>query len=243
MPYKILIVDDEHLSRDLIKEYLNHYSNVEIIGESDNGFDAFRQIQQLKPDLVFLDVQMPKLNGFEMLELLENPPAIIFCTAFHEHAIQAFEANAIDYLLKPLAKSRFDKAIQKFFANQTLNNQLNFQDSSVLPKQEMRFAVKRNDKIYVIPFDEIQHLEAYGDYVKIFTASDVYTKKMTFNDAEIALKNAGFIKVHRSFIVNINQIKNIQPYEKDMYKLFLVNGTNIPISKSGYTRLKDELKF
>lgn len=239
---KVIIIDDEPLARSIVREYLQPYSNVEIVAECNDGFEGIKAIQQYEPALIFLDVQMPKINGFEMLELIENPPAVIFTTAFDEFAIKAFELNATDYLLKPFSKDRFNKAIQ------------NYQDQPAKPEsipvietaaqgagQRNRVVVKDGNKIKIIPVNQIQYLEAADDYVKIVTSEGSFLKKRTMNFFEQSMANHNFVRVHRSYIVNSQLITRIDPYEKDSHQVLLSNGSKIPVSKSGYAKLKDVL--
>ena len=166
---KAIIIDDEHLARSMVKEYLQNYPSIEIVQECKDGFEGIKAIQEHQPDLIFLDIQMPKINGFEMLELIEQPPAVIFTTAFEEYAIKAFEAYTIDYLLKPFSKERFDKAIQKWQQQNRQERQADTQKllhaSELNPAQLTRVVVKDNGKIKIIPVTNIQYLEAADDYV------------------------------------------------------------------------------
>src|SRR5690349_21573561 len=169
---KTIIIDDEPLARNIVKEYLQNFTELELVAECNNGFEGVKAIQQYNPDLIFLDIQMPKINGFEMLELLDEPPAVIFTTAFDEYAMKAFETHAVDYLLKPFSKERFDKAVQKFISQ--YNNIAKIQPDKALletasasPNQSNRVVVKDGNKIKIIPITQIQYFEAADDYVKI----------------------------------------------------------------------------
>ena len=238
---KTIIIDDEPLARSIIREYLQSYQQIEIVEECKDGFEGIKAIMQHQPDLIFLDVQMPKINGFEMLELVDQPPSVIFTTAFDEYAIKAFEAHAVDYLLKPFSKERFDKAIQKMIEKNTafLNNQ-----SSLLaavaesPQQSRRIVVKTGGKIQIIPMHEIDFLEAADDYVKINTRKGVFLKNKTMNYFEQVLDPNQFVRTHRSFIINVSMINRIDPYEKDNHIAMLQSGARIPVSKTGYGKLK-----
>ena len=240
---KIIIIDDEPLARSIVKEYLKSWPEVELAAECSDGFEGIKAIQQFQPDLIFLDIQMPKINGFEMLELIETPPAVIFTTAFDEFAIKAFETNATDYLLKPFSKERFDKAIQKFQQNDSAR-----QNDSVIeaaaaqsPTQQNRVVVKDGSKIKIIPVSQIQYLEAADDYVKIFTQDGTFLKKRTMGFFENSLGAFHFVRVHRSFIVNTQLITRIDPYEKEGHLLLLTTGAKLPVSKAGYAKLKETL--
>ena len=242
---KAVIIDDEPLARSIVKEYLLSFPQMEIVAECNDGFEGLKAIQQHKPDVVFLDIQMPKINGFEMLELADDPPAIIFTTAFDEYAMKAFEAHAIDYLLKPFSQERFNKAMEKFFAQSMLlqkkaTNEL-LQMTSILPQQNERIVVKTGGKIKIIPIQQVRYLEAADDYVKIHTADGVHLKNKTMGFYEQSLPPTGFVRTHRSFIVNVQEITRIDPYEKEAHLAILRSGDKIPVSKAGYTKLKTVL--
>ena len=243
---KALIIDDEPLARGLIKEYLQSYADIAIMQECGDGFEGVKAIAQYQPDIIFLDVQMPKITGFEMLELIEQPPAVIFTTAFDEYAIKAFETHAVDYLLKPFSKERFDKALQKWLSQRNntevkTNTQTLVEASTEHHATAQRVVVKVGSNIRIIPVQEIHYIEAYDDYVKINTQTDCFLKKKTMQYFEQILDNTQFVRVHRSFIVQLSQITRIEPMEKDSYVALLKSGTKIPLSKSGYSRLKEVL--
>jgi len=242
---KCVIIDDEPLARMVIKEYLQTYTDIEVVQECNDGFEGVKAIQQVQPDLIFLDIQMPKINGFEMLELIDNPPQVIFTTAFEEYAIKAFEAHAVDYLLKPFSKERFDKALQKLLSQKgsTINPvQLEkLEEATKSPVQSNRIVVKDGGKIKIIPVAQIQYLEAADDYVKIHTAEGVFLKKKTMQYFEDSLHQQQYIRIHRSYIVNASLITRIDPYEKDSHIALLSNGVKLPISKAGYIKLKEVL--
>ncbi len=212
---KCIIIDDEPLARMMVKEYLQAYPDIEIVQECNDGFEGIKAIQQYQPDLIFLDIQMPKINGFEMLELIDDPPQVIFTTAFEEYAIKAFETHAADYLLKPFSKERFDKAIQKLLLqkNNAVNNtQAIVETASRSVVQSNRIVVKDGGKIKIIPVPQIQYVEAADDYVKIHTADGLFLKKKTMQYLEDSLQQQQFIRVHRSFIINTQLITRIDPY-------------------------------
>jgi two-component system, LytTR family, response regulator len=239
---KVIIIDDEPLARSIVKEYLQSYTDIDVIAECNDGFEGMKAIQQYEPGLIFLDIQMPKINGFEMLELIENPPAVIFTTAFDEFAIKAFELNATDYLLKPFSKERFDKAIQKHLHNAaTPESQAVLDTAAQSPAQQNRVVVKDGSKIKIIPVNQIQYLEAADDYVKIVTADGTFLKKRTMNFFEQSLSVYHFARIHRSYIVNTQLITRIDAYEKDSHMILLTTGAKLPASKSGYVKLKDIL--
>ena len=243
---KVIIIDDEPLARSLIKEYLTGHDNIEIMQECSNGFEGVKAVQEHKPNLIFLDIQMPKINGFEMLELIENPPPVIFTTAFDEYALKAFETHAVDYLLKPFDKERFDKAIQKFVSQRSLpaKPQPSFallETASESPAQQHRIVVKDGSKIKIIPTAQLLYLEASDDYVKLITGDGSFLKNKTMAYYEKRLATQGFIRIHRSYLVNSSLITRIDAYEKDGHIVSLKDGRTLPVSKSGYIRLKDQL--
>jgi two-component system LytT family response regulator len=260
-----IIIDDEPLARLIVKEYLQDYPQISVAQECGDGFEGLKAIQQHKPDLIFLDIQMPKINGFEMLELIEEPPGVIFTTAYDEYAIRAFESHAVDYLLKPFSKQRFAKAIQKWLdaraaagqpaadpggsapapagppAGPQAATRALLETAAASPSQQQRIVVKTGGKIKIIPVEDVQYLEASDDYVKIHTKSGVFLKNKTMNFFEQALDPVQFVRTHRSYILNIQQVTRIEPYEKDGHLCILQTGAQIPVSKTGYTRLKEVL--
>ena len=239
---KVVIIDDEPLARSIVKEYLKGTTNAELVAECNDGFEGLKAIQQFQPDIIFLDIQMPKINGFEMLELIEEPPAVIFTTAFDEFAIKAFELNAVDYLLKPFSKERFEKALQKYHQQQN-NSSIEkvIETASQSPAQQNRVVVKDGNKIKIIPVHQIHYLEAADDYVKIVTNDGKFLKKRTMAFFEKSLEGFQFVRVHRSYIVNTQLITRIDAYEKDSHLLLLTSGEKVPVSKTGYAKLKEVL--
>ena len=237
---KAIIIDDEPLARMIIKEYLQPYTNVTLVEECNDGFEGIKAIQHHQPDLIFLDIQMPKINGFEMLELVDNPPLVIFTTAFEEYAIKAFDAHAADYLLKPFSKDRFDKAIQKALLQKSSAAQA-IAGSALEAAPTNRIVVKDNGKIKIIPLAQVQYVEAADDYVKIHTAEGNFLKKKTMQYFENNLPQQEFIRIHRSYIVNAQLITRITPYEKDSHLALLTTGAQLPVSKGGYSKLKEIL--
>lgn len=240
---KAVIIDDEPLARSVVKEYLEDFPQVTILQECNDGFEGVKAIQQHHPDLVFLDIQMPRINGFEMLELVEQPPAVIFTTAFDEYAIKAFETHAVDYLLKPFSKERFERAVQKFLdqkvtEQQKVNTQVMLHAAEELTARTGRVVVKINGKIKIIPVPSILYLEAADDYVKIFTNEGVFLKNKTLGYFENNLPGDSFVRTHRSFMVNVQEITRIDPYEKENYLAILRAGLKVPVSKNGYVKLK-----
>ncbi|MCE2995603.1 MAG: LytR/AlgR family response regulator transcription factor [Cyclobacteriaceae bacterium] len=239
---KAVIIDDEPLSREIVKAYLKSFPEIEVMQECGDGFEGVKAIQQHNPDLIFLDIQMPKITGFEMLELIEQKPAVIFITAYDSFAIKAFEANAVDYLLKPVAEDRFRAAILKWKSQVTPASpepiERVLSTMSTGASQQNRIVVKTGSKVKIIPAHEILYLEADDDFVKIFTAEGSFLKNKTMSFYEQSLDAAQFVRVHRSYIVQINQITKIEPYQKETHLAILRDGKQIPVSKTGYAKLK-----
>lgn len=242
--HKVILIDDEPLARQLIASFISKFPEFTVVAECGDGFEGFKAIQEHEPDLIFLDVQMPKINGFEMLELLEKIPAVIFTTAFDEYALKAFEANAVDYLLKPVTRSRFEAAINKSLQliNADHNNTLTqLAENKVYSGYQHRIVVKDNGLIRIIPSDEIHYVEANDDYVKIITPNGNYLKKSTLKRIEDRLDPKQFVRIHRSYLLPVKQLVRIEPYEKDSHVALLKTGDKIPVSKSGMAKLKDVL--
>ena len=238
---KALIIDDEPLARSIVREYLQDMTEIEVVQECNDGFEGIKAIMQHQPELIFLDIQMPKINGFEMLELVEQKPAVIFTTAFDEYAIRAFEAHAVDYLLKPFNKDRFNKAVTRFFESapvQKKNIENLLTSNAPIPAQSDRVVVKTGGKIKIIPISQIHYLEAADDYVKIHTADGHFLKNKTMGSFEQTLPASQFARTHRSFMVNVQEITRIDPYEKENHLAILRSGARIPVSKGGYSKLK-----
>ena len=244
---KTVIIDDEQLAIDIIRNYLDSHHDIVIVAECPNGFDGLKAINQLKPDLVFLDIMMPKLSGFEMLELMDHQPVIIFSTAYDQYALKAFEQNAIDYLLKPYDQQRFDQALNK------ARNQL--EESGHTPEilnlikyhQETgdlhRVVVRTGNRINIIAVDKIQYLEAMDDYVNIHTAESKFLKQQTMKYFEEHLPHKEFVRIHRSYILALKELSKLEPYGKDSHVAVLKRAGQLPVSKSGYAKLKKVLGF
>lgn len=246
MKIRTLLIDDEELARALVRKFLEAETEVEIIGEAADGFEGIKLIHTLKPDLIFLDIQMPKLTGLEMLELLSEPPLVVFSTAYDQYAIDAFEKNAIDYLLKPFSRERLlktlDKVKEKFLAHQDSSREIRvLSSSSVLKdKHQRRIVIKNGSKIEMIPYEDIHYIESYGDYARIHSAQGKFLKQKTMKELEDGL-GTDFLRIHRSYLVNTTCIQKLELYEKNSYLLLLKNGEKLAVSKSGYKVLKDTL--
>lgn len=246
---RCLLIDDEEPARALVRRYLDDYSNIEIIGECADGFSGTKAINEQKPDLVFMDVQMPKLTGFEVLELIDHKPCIVFATAFDEFAIKAFEKNAVDYLMKPFSKERFAAAINKVLTRvASVSNaapQISALSQSVDEAEEelSRIAVKSGSRIHVVAVDQIICLEAEGDYVMIHSREGQFLKEKTMKYFEAHLNKQKFVRIHRSSIVNVEEIARIEQFEKDSYIAILKNNHKLKMSQAGYKALKLVLKM
>jgi two-component system LytT family response regulator len=229
---KVLIADDEKAGRNLIKEYMVDFPNLILIAEVNNGVDAVKEINKFKPDLVFLDIQMPGLTGFEVLTRLEEIPNIIFSTAYDKYALQAFEVHAIDYLLKPYTKNRFKKAIEKL--NQTTEKVGSLAQSLLMDKSDYpeRVLVEKKDKLITIAVSDIIWIEAYGDYSKLHTANDILVSNYGISALEDKLNPKSFLRVHRSSIINLNKVKELHKYGKS-YDITMVNNEVVRVSR-GY---------
>ncbi|MGE5420821.1 MAG: LytR/AlgR family response regulator transcription factor [Chloroflexota bacterium] len=248
-PVRIVIIDDEAPAREIIKHYLTETEGIEIIAECSDGFSGLKTISALKPDLVFLDIQMPRLTGIELVEVMTEKPQIIFTTAYDQYAIRAFELNAVDYLMKPYQKRRFLEAVKK--AIDKIHSGIgNAMPASALlakkPEPEApinRFVVRKGNAINLIPVEQVRYIEAQDDYVMIYHSEGKALKQETMKYCEDNLPPKDFVRVHRSFIINVSQIRKIEPYGKDNHVAVLNSGDKIPVSRSGYQQLKEELGF
>jgi len=243
---RVILVDDESLARKLVRKYLEEFSDFEIVDECADGFEAAKSIAQYKPDLIFLDIQMPKLDGFELLELLDPRPCVIFTTAFDEYALKAFESSAVDYLLKPFGKERFNKAINNFrdrFAStiHQISTKTLIEEVQNAASELDRIAVKSGNEIRILQLKDIRYLEAHDDYVKIFTHADMFLKKQTLTYYENHLPEKQFVRIHRSVILNIEDILRIEQAEKDGHWIILKDLSRLSLSRSGYQKLKGVL--
>jgi len=239
-----VIVDDEELARRLLREYAESSAGLEVIAECSNGFEAVKVIAERKPDLVFLDVQMPKLDGFEVLELIGREVAVIFVTAYDQYAMKAFDAHAVDYLLKPFSLDRFAKALDR--ARQRLGERMppaeDLAAAARPPQQHLqRIVVKDGARVHIIPVDRLDYAEAQDDYVALHSQGKSYLKQQTISSLETALDPNQFVRIHRSFIVNLERIAKIEPYAKDSRVAVLSDGTQLQVSRAGYDRLKSLL--
>jgi two-component system, LytTR family, response regulator len=241
MNLRTVIVDDEELARQLVREYACEAGGLEITAECANGFDAVKAIGELKPDLVFLDVQMPKLDGFEVLELVDPPPAVIFVTAYDQYAMRAFDAHAVDYLLKPFHLDRFKKSLERARARlgEPKPPAAELAAAARPPGQMLeRVVVKDGARVHIIPVDKLDYVEAQDDYIALHSEKKSYLKQQTISSLEAQLDPARFARIHRSYIVNLERIARIEPYTKDSRVVILRDGAQLPVSRSGHAKLR-----
>ncbi len=243
MKINVIVIDDEKLARQLILNYLSERKDINVVAECSNGFEGAKAINELKPDLIFLDIQMPKINGFELLELIDHTPEVIFTTAYDQYAIQAFEKNAIDYLLKPFSLERFNAAVDKALHKIELERGKN--ENKILPEFEPsehlnRVVVKNKNKIIIIPTGQIYYLSAQDDYVEIVSGKGKFLKKKTLSFYENNLDDAVFIRIHRSTIINIDYLDRLELSGKEQYVAIMKDGNKLIVSKSGYSKLKEK---
>lgn len=249
-PIKILIADDEELARQTIRQYLGNDTRFQILDDCEDGFSAVKSINQNRPDIVFLDIQMPRLNGFEVIELLDYEPVVIFSTAYDEYALKAFDANAIDYLLKPYSRQRFMSAVEKALAKMGKPHEANREIEKLSETVNRnvgeidRIVIKDGSKIAIVPVQEVVYIESADDYVMIYTLQNRFLKQKTMSYFEAHLPGSVFLRIHRSFIVNINYINRLEPYGKETW-IAILKGLNarLSVSKNGYAKIKEALKI
>jgi two-component system, LytTR family, response regulator len=238
---RAVIVDDEDLARQMLREFLAQHDEIEVAAECANGFEAVKAVTELKPDLLFLDIQMPKLDGFEVLELIGTDMAIVFVTAYDEYAIRAFEIHAVDYLLKPFGADRFETALQR--VKQRLGGKLpppaELSSSARPPAQYAeRLVVRDGTRVQIIPVAKLDYADAQDDYVGLNAEGKTHLKQQTISSLESILDPNHFVRIHRSYIVNLEKVTKIEPYSKDDHVVVLTTGAQLPVSRSGYTRLQ-----
>jgi two-component system LytT family response regulator len=240
---RAVIVDDEVLARTLVREYLADHDDIEIVGECANGFEAVQTVNDRDPDLIFLDIQMPKLNGFEVLELLGGQVHVIFVTAYDEFALKAFEVHAVDYLLKPFSQERFAEALDQ--ARVRIGRGGQAPASSVLADVQVardrtdRVLIRSGPDVHVIPIDQIDYVQAQDDYVAYMVRGRELLKQQTLSEVEKQLDPARFVRIHRSHILNLDRLSKLELYAKDSYAAILKDGTRLAVSRAGYGRLNE----
>ncbi|MBL7994981.1 response regulator [bacterium] len=239
---RALIVDDESLSRQVIREYLGSHPEIEILGECANGFDAVKEITEQNPDLVFLDIQMPKLNGFEVLALVDKNMSVIFITAFDHYALKAFDVHAIDYLLKPFSQQRFDEALERALRDISAKKHRDFHVAAAAAQPadriQERVLVREGSQVHVLPAETIDYVEAQDDYIRIQAGGKSFLKQQRLSELEEALDHKKFVRIHRSYILNIDRMAKIELYAKDSRIVILKDGTKLNVSRSGYEKLR-----
>jgi two-component system, LytTR family, response regulator len=246
---KVIIIDDEAPARDIIRHYLKAHPSLKIVEECSDGFAGLKAIKELNPDLVFLDIQMPRLTGFEMLEVMDEKPLIIFTTAYDQFAIRAFELNAIDYLMKPVSSERFSAAVNRAVEKLAAGRELIARPSSILENSPddtpsiTRVVVRKGNAINIIPVENIRYIEAQDDYVMVYFNGGKALKQQRMKFFETSLPPAEFTRIHRSYIVRIAEIAKIEPYGKENYIAILKSGDKLPVSRAGYKHLREELGF
>jgi two-component system, LytTR family, response regulator len=240
---RAVLVDDEPLARAIVREYLAAHPSVELVAECENGFEAVRAVTAHDPDVLFLDIQMPKLDGFEVLELLDRKPLVVFVTAHDEFAIKAFEAHALDYLLKPFSRDRFDAVIARIEQNvaRRAGQPLERVASAARKGPLQRIVVRDGSSIDVLLVSKLDYAEAADDYVVLVSGEKRLRKQQTIAQLEAELDSSRFVRIHRSYIVNVDRLEKIEPYAKESRVAILRDGRRLPVSRSGYTRLKELL--
>jgi len=242
---RAVIVDDEELARRVLRELLRAHNEVEVVAECANGFEAVKAVAELKPDLLFLDVQMPKLDGFEVLELIAEGPAVIFVTAYDQYALRAFEAHAVDYLLKPFGADRLKVALER--VKERLGGKLpppaELAAAARPPARYLeRIVVKDGSRVHIIPVSKLDYAEAQDDYVALAVEGKKHLKQQTLSNLEKGLDPERFLRIHRSYIVNLDRLGKVEPYGKDTHVVVLTTGAQLPVSRSGYARLREILE-
>lgn len=239
-----VIVDDEELARAVLREMLSHHPDIEISAECANGFEAVKAVTEHKPDLLFLDIQMPKLDGFEVLELIGTDMAIVFATAYDQYALKAFEVHAVDYLLKPYGADRFDAALARARERAAEKKPVptELRAAATPPGQYAdRLVVRDGANVHIIPTAKLDFVEAQDDYVALASRGSKHLKQQTISTVETALDPRQFLRIHRSYIVNLDRVAKVEPYGKDSKVAILHDGTKLPVSRSGYARLREVL--
>lgn len=236
-----LIVDDEDLARHVLRDLLKSHPEIEIAAECANGFEAVKAFAEHKPGLMFLDVQMPKLTGFDVLELIGTDASVIFTTAYDQYAMRAFEVHAVDYLLKPIGRERFEAALEraKSRLGEKMPAPLELASAARPPQQFLeRLVVRDGTRVTLIPVAKLDYVEAQDDYAALASQGKKHLKQQTIASLEACLAPESFVRIHRSYIVNLERVVRIEPYGKDSRLAILTDGTRLPVSRAGYARLK-----
>jgi two-component system LytT family response regulator len=246
---RAVVVDDEPPARALLREYLGAHADIEVVAECGDGFEAVKRIGELHPDLVFLDIQMPRLTGFEVLELLDPGPAVVFVTAYDEHALHAFEVNAVDYLLKPYGRERLAEALAR--ARERLRAAAAGGGLPAVPATRLaaaalppgrftdRILIRDGAQVHVVPVERVDFIEAQDDYVGVHAEGKMHLRTQTLSELAESLDPQRFVRVHRSYVVNLDRVARLETYTKDSRVVVLHGGREIPVSRSGYARLRE----
>jgi two-component system LytT family response regulator len=237
----VMIVDDEELARHVLRQLLAQHAEMEIVAECGNGLEAVKAVAEKQPDLIFLDVQMPKLTGFDVLELIGNDVPVIFVTAYDQYAMRAFDVHAVDYLLKPVGRDRFEAALGR--AKSRIGEKMPRGEelaAAARPPQQFleRVVVKDGTRVTLIPVAKLDFAEAQDDYVSLASAGKKHLKQQTIASLEASLDPDCFVRIHRSYLVNFERVARIEPYGKDSRLAILQDGSRLPVSRAGYARLK-----
>jgi two-component system LytT family response regulator len=241
----VVIVDDEELARGLIREMLEKHAGIEVLAECGNGFEAVKAVAERKPDLLFLDVQMPKLDGFEVLELIGEDVAVIFVTAYDQYAMRAFDVHAVDYLLKPFSEERFDAALAR--ARERMGRRVPASELAAAARPPSspyleRIVIRDGTRVHILPVAKLDYAEAQDDYVALHSAGKSFLKQQTLSSLEAGLDPLRFIRIHRSYIVNLERVSRLEPYTRESRVVVLADGKPLPVSRAGYARLAQLLK-
>jgi two-component system LytT family response regulator len=244
-PLRVIIVDDEEPARTVLKEFLGREKGVEVLTECRNGFEAVKAVNELSPDLLFLDIQMPKINGFEVLELLGRDIPVVFVTAFDEHAIRAFEVHAVDYLLKPIAPERIAIALERARERVRKHEPTPVAELAEAARPSKgpleRILVRQGPRVHVIAASALDWVEAQDDYISLNSGGKAYLKQQTLTDLEKKLDPARFVRIHRSYLLNLDRLSRIDTESGEPKAVLLEDGTRLPLSRSGYQRIKKRL--
>ena len=238
-----IVVDDEPLARQILREYIGKERSIEIVAECGNGFEAVKAVNEAKPDLLFLDIQMPKLSGFEVLELLDHKPIVIFVTAYDEYALRAFEVHAVDYLLKPFSDERFHDVVGHVheMIRRHEKQPIDRVSADLKASPLKRILVRDGSRIHVIPTDKIEYIESSDDYVSIARGDETWKKQETIGNLEKQLDPGRFVRIHRSYLLNVDCLERVELYAKDSRIAILKGGRRIPVSRAGYQKLRERL--
>lgn len=238
-----ILVDDEELARAVLHEMISHHPEIDVIAECANGFEAVKAVTERKPDILFLDIQMPKLDGFEVLELIGSDMAIVFATAYDQYALRAFDVHAVDYLLKPYGADRFEAALARAKERRTTAPAPSeLRASASAPGQYSdRIVVRDGANVHIIPTSRLDYVEAQDDYIALASKGSKHLKQQTISGVESLLDPRQFLRIHRSYIVNLDRVAKVEPYGKDSKVAILQDGTRLPVSRAGYARLREVL--